>query len=65
MAETLGSSGDLTFDYDAWLDTKTLTGTLDKMAVARAALIAHYPTLPTTDYTTLLALFLRRVEPPA
>lgn len=63
MAETLASNADMTTNYDIWLDSKTLTGTLDKMAVCRAALIAHYPLLPTTDYTTLLALFLRRVAP--
>lgn len=63
MAETLPTTGDLTTDFDQWLDTETLSGTLDKMAVMRADLIAHYPLLPTTDFTTLLALFLRRVAP--
>lgn len=63
MAETLPTTGDLTTDLDQWLDTETLTGTLDKVAVARADLIAHYSLLTTTDFTTLLALFLRRVAP--
>lgn len=63
LAETLSTTGDLTTDLDIWLDSQTLTGTLDKVAVARAALMAHYPLVTTTDFTTLLALFLNRVAP--
>lgn len=61
MAETL-NSGDLTTALAKWLDTKTLTGTLDKVAVARAALVTHY-TATTTDFGYLLARFLNRIAP--
>ena len=63
MAETLACNADMTTNVDIWMDTKTLTGTLDKMAVMRPSLIAHYPLLPTTDFATLYALFLARVAP--
>lgn len=61
MAETL-NDGDLTTALAKWLDTETLTGTLDKVAVARADLVTHY-TANTKDFGYLLARFLNRIAP--
>lgn len=60
MAETL-NSGDVGTAYAKWL--ATVAPTPDKPSEARDLLNAHYPLITTTDFTTLLALFLSRVAP--
>lgn len=63
MAETLGSNADMTTNLDEWLDS--MDAAPDKPGEMLRRLKDHYPLTTTNDLTTLLALFLRRVEPPA